>query len=84
MRPISALSLAIWLLVVCLSRAEEAKPAAESKPRAESDRSAARADLKALQGTWERVAMELEGKPAGYSHYGLVVDIRRRSPRAAE
>jgi len=64
MRPISALSLAIWLLVVCVSRADEAKPAAESKPRVESDRSAARADLKALQGTWERVAMELEGKPA--------------------
>ena len=96
MRTISAISLAIWLLVVCLSRADEAKPKAESKPRAESDRSSARADLKALQGTWERVAMELEGKPApdilitgwsstykdGVYRHGIVTLDPDRTPKA--
>jgi len=70
MRNNIAFGVVICMVVACTCRADETKPAAQSKPstaskpKAESDRSAARADLKALQGTWERVAMELEGKPA--------------------
>ena len=57
MRTIFTISLTICVVIVCLSRADESKPAAES-----DSREVAREDLKKLQGTWDRVSMELEGK----------------------
>lgn len=50
-----ALAIASCVIELCVRRVLAAETGA---------RAAARDDLKAMQGTWERVAMELQGKPA--------------------
>jgi uncharacterized protein (TIGR03067 family) len=58
MRSSISIIFAICLTLICLGRIDAAKPGAESVPQT------ARTDLKKLQGTWERVAMEVEGEAA--------------------